>query len=260
MTDNDADKVSRTDVTPWRDEQTLRHFYHGKGYSLLETAEATGCTEGTVSQWCNRLGVETRDAQAARDHGTPEELENPEWLREEYRVKERTCEEIGDDLGVTTRTVSNWLRRHDIPTRGRHRRRNRVTLTCENCGSDFERVASQEDNAKYCSRECYYDAQEIPTGSDHWSWRETPEYRPSGEEWESLRSRIRERDGHECQLCGVHESDMERTLDVHHLDRVRDADDPRAAVNVDESRLVALCRSCHRRAEPFAPLLPPALQ
>lgn len=305
MTDYNAEKVSRTDCAPWRDEETLRHFYHDKGYSLLETAEAVGCTEGTISQWCDRLGVETRDAQEARDAGTPEELEDREWLRREYRDKERTCAEIAEELDVTDLTVSNWLRRHDIPTRSANARRDRVTLSCHNCGDEFETVASREDRAKYCSRECYYGDMDMPTGEDHWSynsadiecgwcgetftvpgsrrqereycsrecfqsdhefpsgeahpsWKETPEYRPSGKEWQDLRERVRERDGYECQLCGVHEDDMDRTLDVHHLDRVRDADDPRAAVNADESRLVSLCRSCHRRAEPYAPLLPPA--
>jgi hypothetical protein len=223
---------------------------------LLETAEAVGCTEGTISQWCDRLGVETRDAEEARDAGTPEELEDREWLRREYRDEERTCADIADEVDVTPLTVSNWLRRHDIETRGRHRRRNRVTLSCHNCGDEFETVASREERAKYCSRGCYYEDMDMPTGEDHWSWRDTPEHRPNGEEWHNLRERIRDRDDHECQLCGVHEDDMERTLDVHHLDRVRDMDEPRAAVNVNDSRLVSLCRSCHRRAEPHAPLLP----
>lgn len=259
MTDDAPEKVSRTDCSPWRDEETLRHFYHGKGYSLLETAEAVGCTEGTISQWCNRLGVETRDPQEARDTGTPEDLKDESRMRELYLTLELTCQEIADYYDVTSLTVSNWLRRHDIPTRPANRGRKRATIECKSCGSEFEVVESRKDSAKYCSRECYYDSIDMPTGEDHWSWKETPDYRPSGEEWQELRARIRERDGYECRLCGISESEMDRELDVHHLDRVRDADDPRAAVKAPEERLVSLCRSCHRRTERFAPLLPPGL-
>lgn len=260
MSEQDSDKVSRTDCTPWRDEDTLRYFYHTKEYSLLETAEAVGCTEGTVSQWCNRLGVETRDAQEARDTGTPPELENQSWLRREYIDEERTCADIADQLDVTPLTVSRWLRRHDIPTRPRHGLGNQdVEIDCENCGTTFTTNPGRSDCAKYCGRECYYDAMDMPTGSDHWSYKETPEYRPNGEEWQRKRREVRERDGYQCRLCGVDESDMERELDVHHLQRVRDTDDKRAAVEIDTDLMVALCRSCHRRVEHLAPLLPSGL-
>lgn len=259
MTDIDSDKVSRTDCSPWRDEETLQHFYWGKRYSLLETAEAVGCTEGTVSQWCDRLDVDTRDAQEARDAGTPPELENESWLRREYRQEGRTCADIAGELDTTSLTVSRWLRRHDIPTRAPNARRKRETLSCATCGSPFEAIQSRVDERKYCSRQCYYDDLDMPTGADHWSWKETPEHRPSGEEWERLRKQVRKRDGYQCRVCGVSESDLDRQLDVHHLERVRDSDDPRHAVNTDPDNLVSVCRSCHRRVERYAPLLPPGL-
>ena len=257
MTDNNSQKVSRTDFTPWRDRETLLHFYHGREYSLLETAQAVGCTEGTISQWCDRLNIETRDAQEARDTGTPEDLTDEETLRGLYWGDHLTCQEIADMYGVTSLTVSNWLRRNGIETRPAHGLGNEdVEMECSDCGETFEVNPSREDTAKYCSRECYHSDQEMPTGEDHWSWRDTPEHRPAGEDWQNLRERIRDRDGYECQLCGVSESDMDRTLDVHHLRRVRDMDNLNDAVNVDESELVSLCRSCHRRAEKYAPLLP----
>lgn len=259
MCTNDPQKVSRTDCTPWRDEDTLRHFYWGKGYSLLETAEAVGCTEGTVSQWCDRLGIETRDAQEARDTGTPAELEDESWLRREYLENDRRCADIADELDVTDLTVSNWLRRHDIPTRPANAPRNRATVECVNCGDEFEVIKSREHEAKYCSRECYYDAQDMPTGEDHWSWRDTPDKRPNSKAWHDLREIIRERDGYECQVCGITESKLGHELDVHHLERVRDADDPRYAENANPDLLVSLCRSCHRRVERLAPFLPSEL-
>lgn len=43
-----------------------------------------------------------------RDEGT---------LRQKYWVEEKTCDEIGDELGCSGRTVSTWLQNHDIETR-----------------------------------------------------------------------------------------------------------------------------------------------
>jgi hypothetical protein len=257
MTDSDADKVSRTDCTPWRDGETLRHFYQGKRYSLLETADAVGCTEGTVSQWCDKLDIETRDAQEARDSGTPEDFKDRGTLYELYWGERLTCAEIADEYDVTPLTVSKWLRRHDIETRPAHDPgKDRASLTCDNCGSEFSVIPSRAESAKYCSRECYYDSLDMPTGDDHWSWKETPDYRPAGSEWQELRQQVRERDGFECRVCGVPESDLPRELDAHHLKRVRDHDDPRAATEIDPSYVVAVCRSCHRMVERYAPLLP----
>jgi transposase-like protein len=255
MSDNDTDRVSRTDCTPWRDESALFHFYHTKRYSLIETAEALGCSEATVSKWCDRLGVKTRDAQEARDTGTPEELENKQWLRREYIEHKQTCAEIADMLDVTPLTVSRWLRRHGVETRPANAPRTRVIRVCENCGSSFETIQTRDD-AKYCSRDCYHDAFEMPTGKDHWSYKENPNKRPAGQEWQNARKEVRKRDGYECRVCGKPESEMDRELDVHHLKRVRDAEDERASVKMDRSLMVAVCRSCHRQVERYAPLLP----
>lgn len=261
MSDNDPDKVSRTDCTPWRDEETLRYYYQGKGYSLLETAEVLGCTEGTVSQWCGRLGIETRDPVKARTRSSPDELTDPEKLRHLYHDKGLTTYEIAERVGYTPKGVHNWIVKHDIETRPSHGLgKEYVELECANCGNIFTAQPSRADRAKYCSRECYYEDMDMPKGPDHWSWKETPEHRPSGTEWVELRRQVRERDEYTCQLCGKDESEMDRQLDVHHLNRVRDSEDPRKQVSSDPDELISLCRSCHRQVEKLAPLLPPALE
>lgn len=40
-----------------------------------------------------------------------------ETLYKKYWVEEKTCDEIGDELGCSGRTVSTWLQKHDIETR-----------------------------------------------------------------------------------------------------------------------------------------------
>ena len=56
---------------------------------------------------------------------------------------------------------------------------------------------------------------------------------------DELKGKIHQRDGHQCQLCGVPQSKYNRKLDVHHIDYDKRNSDP---VN-----LVALCRGCNAR-------------
>lgn len=65
--------------------------------------------------------------------------------------------------------------------------------------------------------------------------------------WEQSRRKVLERDGYECQFCGVtdeqHREEHTNGLDVHHVI-------PRSDGGSDSPRnLVALCRSCHRKME-----------
>tara|TARA_Y100001963_G_C6711096_1_gene414284 strand:+ start:604 stop:933 length:330 start_codon:yes stop_codon:yes gene_type:complete len=43
------------------------------------------------------------------------------YLVEEYIEKKRSCQDIGDENGVSAMSIHNWLRKHDIPTRPRGR-------------------------------------------------------------------------------------------------------------------------------------------
>jgi hypothetical protein len=63
----------------------------------------------------------------------------------------------------------------------------------------------------------------------------------------SLRQKVLERDGHECQFCGVtndqHERDYDRGLEVHHVVPQRAAGEDR------RENLITVCRSCHNTLE-----------
>lgn len=64
------------------------------------------------------------------------------------------------------------------------------------------------------------------------------------ESWEATAKRIRHRDGHECQQCGVQLPD--RKLDVHHVVPIM-----AGGCNEDEL-LITVCGSCHRLMESHA--------
>lgn len=52
-----------------------------------------------------------------------------------------------------------------------------------------------------------------------------------------LKTKIRKRDNHTCQICGIPQNLCDRKLDVHHIDYDKQ--------NCDEDNLISLCRNCH---------------
>jgi hypothetical protein len=61
-----------------------------------------------------------------------------------------------------------------------------------------------------------------------------------GEEWNNkLKEKIRKRDNHICQYCGISQDDLTEKLIVHHIDYNKK--------NNNENNLVSVCRFCHAK-------------
>ncbi|RJX47522.1 helix-turn-helix domain-containing protein [Halonotius pteroides] len=111
-----AEWSANGDVEPLKDEEWLREQYCEQGMVLSEIAELIGVTAGTVSNWIHRHGIETRLRSESMTDGDVGLLSDEGWLREQYLEREKTLSEIAESTGVTTATVSNWMKRHDIET------------------------------------------------------------------------------------------------------------------------------------------------
>jgi len=66
-----------------------------------------------------------------------------------------------------------------------------------------------------------------------------------GPEWDKIRQRVLNRDGHRCQVCGA--ADSVRPLHVHHIQPFRSFTN-RESANQTQN-LITLCPICHRKAE-----------
>ena len=54
-----------------------------------------------------------------------------------------------------------------------------------------------------------------------------------------LRRQIRDRDNHECQMCGKTEKENGRRLDIHHINYIKE--------DLEPFNLMSLCRACHAK-------------
>lgn len=123
----------------------------------------------------------------------------------------------------------------------------RVTLTCRQCGDEFDVKPSAAENRAHCSHECKAQwMSENLTGEAHPRWAGGGQLY-YGENWIEQRAARLAKDNYECQGCGASASDVDRPLEVHHVDPIRNYDKPEDANTM--SNLITLCRPCHARWE-----------
>lgn len=129
--------------------------------------------------------------------------------------------------------------------------RDRVTLTCPQCGDDFETVPSRKDWRVYCSRDCHSEVKSEVFGPEHPLWKPGTGVYKSVQRgigpitWEKAAQRARTSAGGVCEVCGKSGDENGRALDVHHIVPILSGG-THGAWN-----LMALCQECHIRAESY---------
>jgi len=124
------------------------------------------------------------------------------------------------------------------------------TFECANCGDSVERYPRDEryDN-HFCSSNCLSEYR-----SKHYS-ADGRDHGKRGIYWEKQRLKAVERDGFECQRCGMtekeHRSDFGVGLHVHHKKAAKKFESDKEAHQL--SNLITLCSPCHRIVEPICP-------
>lgn len=122
------------------------------------------------------------------------------------------------------------------------------TQNCEICGEEYKTGGPKKAQRRVtCGVECF---KEWLTGryrgEKSFSWKGGYD-QYYGDNWQEQRNKARERDGYQCQVCGISESDNPRQLSVHHVTPVREFEQPEDA-NV-LTNLVTLCEPCHSKWE-----------
>jgi len=78
------------------------------------------------------------------------------------------------------------------------------------------------------------------SGENNPRWNGGPPYEKYDENYtEEFKEKIRKMDNYCCRLCGKHQDDFNRSLEVHHIDLDKK--------NTQEKNCISLCHSCHSK-------------
>jgi 5-methylcytosine-specific restriction endonuclease McrA len=114
---------------------------------------------------------------------------------------------------------------------------------CVSCGREFLVLVNRRSTRRYCARSCVpiTAGRTANFGPKNGNWRggRAMYYGPG---WKAIKKQVRDRD-RVCRHCGKTPGENSRALDVHHISPFRYSHDN----SLDN--LIALCRSCHMRAD-----------
>lgn len=131
-----------------------------------------------------------------------------------------------------------------------------VEYECEICGAKIIRKQWEvtKGTHRFCGRKCsaiWHAYTHVGPNSPAWRGGRTRYY---GENWLRQSRAARKRDNYTCQVCGKHQDENKKLLDVHHIIPFREfmyvpgENENYTAANA-LSNLITLCPDCHKKAE-----------
>lgn len=120
-----------------------------------------------------------------------------------------------------------------------------TTNICEHCQREFSVMKSRK-HRHFCSRDCYW---QHKTGANNGNWKGG--YNPFyyGPDWPKISEQARQRDGYQCQRCGLPQSKCYRALDVHHIRPYTSFGHQEFEKANELDNLITLCHPCHMAVE-----------
>jgi hypothetical protein len=105
-------------------------------------------------------------------------------------------------------------------------------IYCQDCGKDLGKWAYHNE-----SQRCLSCANK---GINNPNYVHGNCYEPYPLGWTKIfKEQIRFRDNYKCQICGCHEVENCRRLDIHHINYDKE--------NIEPNNLISLCRKCHAK-------------
>lgn len=177
-------------------------------------------------------------------------------LYREYIEKERSPYKISKDLGCSTSTIYNELKRLNIPIRSRSesKRGKRNPFFAKTLSEEHRRKVAEAGIGRVVSEETRRKISIANSGENngmygipsdqHPMWRDGASFEPYCPEFNlELKEKIRNRDNRNCQECGTSELFLGERLCVHHIDLNK-----MQGCDGNNWLLVSLCRSCHMKS------------
>lgn len=196
-----------------------------------------------TAHYCSEACRYSRVVRPCQHCGKPVERVRSDVKRLPHAFCDRTCYSEWRKT-LTRESASRW-------------KGGKITLTCEQCGKPYKKKPCRlKTGTRFCSPECRSNwISENKSGENNHNWRGGKIHeRYYGPEWSAISERVRQRDNHTCQRCGLHQSEHFKALDVHHIIPLREFIPDRLEYAHDLDNLITLCSSCHRSVENGMPL------
>lgn len=258
----------------YRNKEWLSEKYLEEGHSTTDIAGEFGVETSTITYWLQKHGISKPD-----DKSNGKCYNDIDWLTKKYLGEGLTCKEISElpECDVGESSIQNRISKYEIAESSK--RDTYVRISIERGSSPdskhldpgwmYEKYVEQKKTAREISS--YQSVDVSPSsvnralhafgidtrpslsveGEDNPWYKDGNSYREYGDEWDEIRTNIRERDDYICQQCNISQREhlqlFDMRLDVHHITPLSKFDTIDKANSPDN--LVTLCRSCHRKIE-----------
>jgi len=236
-------------VKPSKEE--LEHLYLKERLNTYEIRDKLGVATPSITRWLKEYGIPVRSNSEAKLKGTVKP--SKEELKIMYLEDGLNAYEISVKLGVADVSIGNWLREYGIQVRtnSESQLKEAVKPTIEELKIMYleEWLSSYKiseiigvSNVTVCNwlNECGI---AVRTNSDYSGensngWKGGLSFLPYCQKFNRvLKEKIRNRDNHTCQNCGVRENGT--NLSIHHIHYDKENCYP---------DLIAVCQSCNAKA------------
>jgi len=237
--------------TPRPSRDTLERMYLEERMSICKISEKIGVVPRTIINWLSLYEIPVRTVSEAKLKGIVKP--SKEELKIMYLEDGLNACEISVKLGVADVSIGNWLREYGIQVRtnSESQLKEAVKPTIEELKIMYleEWLSSYKiseiigvSNVTVCNwlNECGI---AVRTNSDYSGensngWKGGLSFLPYCQKFNRvLKEKIRNRDNHTCQNCGVRENGT--NLSIHHIHYDKENCYP---------DLIAVCRSCNAKA------------
>jgi len=236
-------------------EQELRQMYCDDNMTQSEIAEVFGVSQICISRQMKICDIQTRThSEAKLGRLRPNNPLKPQkkYLEEMYHDKKMSSVKIANEIGVSHRSILNWMQLYGIESRTVSE--SMIINSLKPLKKDLEEMylgrmmsiykIADEIGVSYSIISIWLQSYgiETRTGSDYTGenspgWKGGISFEPYCKKFNNkFKEAVRIRDDYTCQLCGHEQKSGGQKLDVHHIHYEKSDCWP---------DVVALCRSCN---------------
>ena len=202
--------------------EKIKDLYLNQKKTGVEIAKILNVNYALIYKRLESLGIERR-------RKIPLDLNK---IKELYLNEKKSPSEIGKIFGVSECLIISRLKENNIPIRGKRESHKGKHISPRTEFKKGDPRITGKNNLNYGGEKI--------KGEKNPNWQGGISFEPYGKEFNlELKEKIRTRDNYTCQECEKKQEELNRLLDVHHIDYNKK--------NNSSLNLISLCIKCHSK-------------